>query len=71
MCPNFQWIMQGETFSTEVRLLPLGGYNMILGVQWMREVGHVTLDMQQLTLGVIKNNHKVILQAGGRTDIAL
>lgn len=34
---------------------------MILRVQWMREVGPVTLDMNNLTLGVYEDHKKVTL----------
>ena len=37
----------------------------------MREVGPVVLDMQQLTLGVVKEGKKVILQAGSKSETIL
>lgn len=36
MFPDFKCTMQGEELSAEMRLLPLGGYVMVLGVQWLR-----------------------------------
>lgn len=50
ICSDFEWLIQGETFSTSMRILPLGNYQMILGVEWLKEIGHVTLDLNQLTL---------------------
>lgn len=44
---------------------------MILGVQWMRQVGPVTLDMKNLTLGVYNNHKQVTLQAGSKPDPTL
>ena len=70
-CHALHWSIDGEEFTAEMRVLPLGGYNMILGVQWMKQVGLVTLDMNHLTLGVYKNNKQVILKGGPRTEPAL
>lgn len=39
LCSEFQWTMQEVEFNTKVRLLPLGGCDMVLCVQWLREVG--------------------------------
>lgn len=35
MCPQFQWMMQGFWFTTDVFVLPLDNYDMILGVKWL------------------------------------
>lgn len=43
-CPNFEWEMAGQLFSTNMRVLPLGGYDMVLGVDIMRRLGPVLLD---------------------------
>lgn len=42
ICPGFQWIVDGEEFTVDMRVLPLVGYNMILGVQWPKQVGPTT-----------------------------
>lgn len=60
ICPGFQWTMDGEEF-----------YNMILEVQWMKQVGPVTLDMNHLTLAVHKNHKQVVLRARTRTNPSL
>lgn len=35
MCPQFQWMMQGFWFTTDVFVLPLDNYDMVLGAQWL------------------------------------
>lgn len=52
VCPNFHWSMQGEQFNAELRLLPLGGSDMVLGVQWLKEFGPVTMDLNELSFSV-------------------
>ncbi|GJY57506.1 retrotransposable element Tf2 [Tanacetum coccineum] len=41
MCKNFSWMLNGERFSTVVILLPLGGCEMVLGVQWLATLGDI------------------------------
>ncbi|XP_058192094.1 uncharacterized protein LOC131309484 [Rhododendron vialii] len=35
MVKDFKWTMQGVEFTIDMRLLPLGGCDMVLGVQWL------------------------------------
>lgn len=42
--PNFTWEMKGEKFSFSLRLLKLGGYHIVLGCDWLREVAPVQFD---------------------------
>ncbi|KAL3621494.1 hypothetical protein CASFOL_036406 [Castilleja foliolosa] len=46
-CPQFEWGMAGHLFSASVRVLPLGGYDMVLGVDLMKRLGPVVLDYEQ------------------------
>lgn len=41
---NLSWSMAGQTFSTHVNVIPLGGYDIILVVEWMSLVSPVTFD---------------------------
>lgn len=41
MVKDLQWSMQGTIFTTEMRLLPLGGCDMVLRVQWLSTLGPV------------------------------
>lgn len=68
-CPQFTWTLQGETFSTEMRLLKLGGCDAVLGIQWLKELSHVTFDFQLMTLSFKKKNKTVCLQ--GAQDAVL
>lgn len=33
---NFQWVIQGQQFSSDVILFPLVGCDLILGMQWLK-----------------------------------
>nr|GEW41408.1 hypothetical protein [Tanacetum cinerariifolium] len=39
-CKNFQWSLQGETFTNDVMLLPLGGCEMVLGIHCKNSEEH-------------------------------
>lgn len=50
MVKNFHWVMNGTDFHTDLRLLPLGGCDMVLGVQWLSTLGLVLWDFQHLQM---------------------
>lgn len=35
ICRALTWEMQGEKFTVEARVLPIGGCDMVLGIQWL------------------------------------
>jgi hypothetical protein len=41
---GLNWWSQGNTFSTDMRLLDLGAYDAILGVNWLKQFGKMTID---------------------------
>ncbi|KAJ0628009.1 putative nucleotidyltransferase, Ribonuclease H [Helianthus annuus] len=49
-CPEFQWAMQGYWFKTEVLLLTLENYDMILGVQWLLPLQDILWNFQKMTM---------------------
>ncbi|XP_022008416.1 uncharacterized protein LOC110907795 [Helianthus annuus] len=50
VCKEFQWNMQGNWFTTEVLLLPLESYDMILGVQWLLPLNDILWNFQKMTM---------------------
>lgn len=59
---NFQWKMRGFTFSTDVYLMPLGGCDMVLGVQWFATLGNIELNTQEHTMAFFYHNQMVFLR---------
>lgn len=41
MVKDLCWTMQDTNFRSDIRLLPLGGCDMVLGVQWLSTLGPV------------------------------
>lgn len=47
-CQNFHWCTQDQTYTTDILLVPLENYNMILGVQWLMMLGNITCNFDEL-----------------------
>ncbi|XP_022553445.1 uncharacterized protein LOC111203725 [Brassica napus] len=68
----FTWSVQGSTFTTEFRTVPLDCYDFVLGVQWLCTLGPILWDFLSLRMeftllgtkhvlrGVVKTSGKVI-----------
>lgn len=45
---NFDWKMQGWTYIIDVLLIELDSYDMVLGVKWLRQLGDITWNFNNL-----------------------
>ncbi|GJY99870.1 retrotransposable element Tf2, partial [Tanacetum coccineum] len=58
-CPlTSTYPLQGEIFVEDMMILPLGGYEMVLGIQWLSTLGNIICNFKDL---------KMSLQYNGRT----
>nr|GEY56625.1 retrotransposable element Tf2 [Tanacetum cinerariifolium] len=48
MCRGFSWMLHEEKFTSDVMLLPLGGCEMVLGVQWLATLGDIMWNFTSL-----------------------
>lgn len=55
--------MQGNTFKANVILFPLVGYDLILGMKWLKTLGPITWNCINLTMEFKKGNQKIKLMA--------
>ncbi|KAL5723121.1 hypothetical protein ACHQM5_006555 [Ranunculus cassubicifolius] len=62
VCRNFSWEINGVKFSSDVRLLSLGGCDLVLGVQWLKTIGPITMDFSRLELSFKYDRNDVILK---------
>ncbi|KAJ1441605.1 Aspartic peptidase domain superfamily [Sesbania bispinosa] len=62
VCPNVKLDMQGNSFAVDFYVLPIRGAEVVLGVQWMKKLGPVLTDYDELTLKFIKNGQVVELR---------
>ena len=49
-CKKFSWIMQGQQFLTKELALPLDNYDLVLGIQWLVELGDITWNFKELNM---------------------
>lgn len=50
VCKGFTWFLQGRHYSTDVLLIPLGTYDLILGAQWLAHFEDVLMNFKKLYL---------------------
>lgn len=69
MVEGFKWKMKGLEFTADLFLMPLRGYDIVLGVQWFSTLGSVTFDFHQHSLEFQVQRRRVLLR--GEADKGL
>ena len=59
---GLEWWIQGETFTTDMKVVPLGGYDAILGMDWLSQWGEMTCHWQEQWIKFKKDGQEVQLQ---------
>lgn len=54
--------MQGHTFSLDFYLLSLAGYDIVLGIQWLRTLGPILWDFIKLSMAFDHDSRKCLFQ---------
>ena len=62
MCKDFSWVFHGQDFSTNVMLLPLGSYEIVLGVQRLSTLGPIMWDFEKLQMEFVYKGKKQVLR---------
>lgn len=57
-----QWSMEGRSFNTTLNVIPLGGYDIILGVSWMKSVSPITFDFYNQSISINWNKERLTLR---------
>jgi hypothetical protein len=42
--------------------IDMGGCDIVLGVEWLRTLGPITMDFQELYMSFVKDSHTYLLQ---------
>ncbi|GJV23490.1 reverse transcriptase [Tanacetum coccineum] len=50
VCHDLKWSLQIEVFTSDVMLLPLGGCEMVLGIQWLATLGDMQCNFKKLIM---------------------
>lgn len=59
--PNFQWFMQGHTFTYDTRILPSQDYDMILGANWLEDHSPMWIHWRQKKIRLPHNGKRIQL----------
>jgi hypothetical protein len=59
ICRDVHIFINDEEFITDLFVIPLGGYDMVLGVQWLRTLGPILWDFKQCHMSCWCDNHLV------------
>ncbi|XP_027127715.2 uncharacterized protein [Coffea arabica] len=52
VCPGVQWSINQHQFKFNLKAMELGGWDIILGVDWMTHFSPITFDFQQLRISL-------------------
>ncbi|KAG7570699.1 Retrotransposon gag domain [Arabidopsis thaliana x Arabidopsis arenosa] len=58
---KFKWDFQGTPFEADFMIIPLGGCDVVLGVQWLITLGDITWNLKKLEMSFLWKNKKVLL----------
>ena len=54
--------MQGQNFKADVLALPLGNYDLVLGIQWLVELGDILWNFKELQMKFVNGGQECVLQ---------
>ncbi|GJV53710.1 Fe(3+) dicitrate transport system permease [Tanacetum coccineum] len=69
VCKSFKWKLQGETFESDFMILPLGGCEMVLGIQFLATLGDIKCNFQELRMEFKFNGKKVVLRGTKQSEL--
>ncbi|XP_026443343.1 uncharacterized protein LOC113343331 [Papaver somniferum] len=61
ICSQLNWSMQRHKFCGDLRLLPLGGRDIVLGADWLRNLGDVLFNLSKLCITFKYKGKKITL----------
>ena len=71
ICRQLTWNMQEKEFQADLRLIPLVGCNMVLGIQWLVELGPILWDFKNLRMEFMVKGRKFMLRGATTSPIKL
>ncbi|XP_049345420.1 uncharacterized protein LOC125809928 [Solanum verrucosum] len=62
VCKKLAWKMQGVSFDSDMLVLPIGGCNMVLGIQWLITLGDIMWNFRRLKMEFTIMGRKISLR---------
>ncbi|WVZ23586.1 hypothetical protein V8G54_002130 [Vigna mungo] len=63
ICPAVNLMIQDHKFVVDLHVLPISGVDVVLGIQWLKDLGPIVTDYSQLTIKFIKDGKFVEFKA--------
>lgn len=60
-CDNVKWSVQGIQLTADFHLLPLKGFDIILGIHWLQTLGPILWDFEKLQMSFNYSGQKLLL----------
>lgn len=67
ICKNIQVSIQGHLFHVDLHVMPIGGADLVFGVQWLKGLGPILTDYTSLKMTFSQNGQQIELQ--GRSGL--
>uniref|UniRef100_A0ACD5TK13 Uncharacterized protein n=1 Tax=Avena sativa TaxID=4498 RepID=A0ACD5TK13_AVESA len=61
MVKDFRWMVKNHSFSADLRVVDLGGYDAVLGVDWLAPFGDTVCNWKAQTITIVHNGEEVCL----------
>ncbi|KAM3345338.1 hypothetical protein P3S68_025047 [Capsicum galapagoense] len=62
-CTGFCWKMEGKPFKEDLRIINLGGCDLVLGNDWMKKYNPTKFDYEKRCMTIGRKNNKIVLHA--------
>nr|GEU34745.1 hypothetical protein [Tanacetum cinerariifolium] len=59
---DFTWTLQGVKFTSDVFILPLGGCELVLAVEWLSILGEIKWNFKDLIMDFVYNDRRMVLR---------
>ncbi|KAK1646376.1 hypothetical protein QYE76_064181 [Lolium multiflorum] len=59
---GLQWWTQGHTFQTDMRILELGAYDAVLGMDWLKSCGKMSVDWTLKSMEFVHDDKEIRIQ---------
>ncbi|XP_071728214.1 uncharacterized protein [Rutidosis leptorrhynchoides] len=63
------WTINSATFSSDMALIPLGGSEMVLGVQWLQTLGDIQWNFEELKMSFKYRGSRVQLRGTRKSEL--
>lgn len=62
ICRQVQWVIPQYEFTFDLRIMKLGGWDIILGVDWMYQFSPISFDFKQLKITLSNDKETILLE---------